>query len=222
MPGSRVNRRMAASMEIEQGHGIVLIIRAALRDAVDDLFTTAVTHLIWLILTLSVITAPPAAVALFYVANRKAHGEVTDVGDFFSALRRCFWLAWRWGLANALIIFFLWGDFILTGRLSQSPTAQLIQGFYLVLLAIWLFLQLYALPFLFEQADPSLRQAWRNAAVMLGRNLGFSLALAAALALVLVVSALFFLIIMAAGALLVALIANHAVLNRLAVKRNSA
>jgi hypothetical protein len=202
-----------------QPNHIVQIIRASLRDAADDLFTTAVIHLLWLILTLLVITAPPAAVALFYAANRKAHGEVTDVGDFFTGLRRYFWPAWRWGLANALIIFFLWGDFILTGRLSQSPAAQLVQGFYLVLLVIWLFLQLYTVPFFFEQADLSLRRAWRNAAVMLGRNLGFSLALAAALALVLLASTLFFLIIMAAGALLVALIANHAVLNRLAVAR---
>lgn len=211
---------------IEQDNGrqknnIVRVLQASLRDAADDLFTTAVVHLSWLILTLLVITAPPAAVALFHVANRKAHGEVTDVGDFFSALRRYFWLAWRWGLATALIILFLWGDFIMTGRLSQSPIAQFIQGFYLILLILWLFLQLYTLPFLFEQTDPSLRQAWRNAAVMFGRNLGFSLALAAALALVIVISALFFLIIMAAGALLVALIANHAVLNRLADKRNS-
>jgi hypothetical protein len=206
-------------MEIEQGHGIVLIVRAALRDAVDDLFTTAVTHLIWLILTLPIITAPPAAVALFYVANRKARGEVTDVGDFFFAFRRYFWPAWRWGAANGLIIFFLVGDLVLTGRLSQSPIARLIQGLYLVLLLVWLFLQLYALPILFEQSEPSLRQAWRNAAVMLGKNVGFSLALAAALAIVLLLSTLFFLVIMAAGGLLVALIANHAVLNRLAVEK---
>jgi hypothetical protein len=209
---------MAAPVEIDQGQGIVLIIRAALRDAADDLFTTAVTHLLWLVLTLPIITAPPAAVALFYVANRKAHGEVTDVGDFFLALRRYFWPAWRWGLANALLVFFLIGDLVLTGRLSQSPVARLIQGFYLVLLLIWLFLQLYALPFLLEQAEPSLRQAWRNAAVMLGKNVGFSLALAAALAVVLLLSTLFFLVVVAAGGLLVALIANHAVLDRLAVE----
>lgn len=206
---------MAASVETDQGHGIGSIIRAALRDVADDLFTTAVTHLLWLILTLAIITAPPAAVALFYVANRKAHGEVTDVGDFFFAFRRYFWPAWRWGLANALLVFFLVGDLVLTGRLSQSPTARLVQGLYLVLLLVWLLLQLYALPLLFEQAEPSLRQAWRNAAVMLGKNVGFSLALAVALAVVLLLSILFFLVIMAAGGLIVALIANHAVLNRL-------
>ena len=191
------------------------IIRAALHDAADDLFTTAVVHLLWLILTLLVVTAPPATVALFYYSNRKAHGEVTDVGDFFFALRRYFRPAWRWGLANSFVIFFLWGDFILTGRLIEGAAAQLIQGFYLALLIVWLFLQLYALPIMFEQTEPSLRLAWRNAAVMLGKNIGFSMALAMALVIVLLISTFFFLVIMAAGGLLIALIANHAVLNRL-------
>lgn len=218
---------MVDNVSIDQGDqrlpgSIWQIIRASLSDAADDLFTTAVVHLLWLILTLLLVTAPPATVALFYVANRKAHGEVTDVGDFFFALRRLFRLAWRWGVVNAFVIFFLAGDFILTGRLIESPTAQLVQGFYLTLLFTWLFLQLYALPLMFEQKEPSLRQAWRNAAVMLGKNIGFSVMLAVSLAVVLLLSAVFFLIIMAAGALLVALIANHAVLNRLAVKRNSA
>lgn len=195
--------------------GVGSIVRVALRDVADDLFVTAVVNLIWLILTLLIITAPPAIVALFYVGNRKAHGEVTEVSDFFFALRHYFWPAWRWGLVNVIILLFLWGDVVLTGHLSQSPFARFAQGFYLILLVIWLFLQLYALPFLFEQEQPSLRLAWRNAAVMLGQNVGFSLALAAALVLVLLVSTLFFLVIMAAGGILVALIANHAVLDRL-------
>lgn len=195
--------------------GVGAIIRTTLRDAADDLFVTAVVNLLWLILTVLIVTAPPAAVALFYVGNRKAHGEVTEISDFFFALRRYFGLAWRWGLVTAAVALFLWGDMVLTGRFSQSPLARFAQGFYLTVLVIWLFLQLYALPFLFEQERPSLRLAWRNAAVMLGHNIGFSLALLAAIVLVLLVSTLFFLVIMAAGGILVALIANHAVLNRL-------
>lgn len=191
------------------------MMRAALRDAADDLFVTAVVNLLWLILTLLIVTAPPATVALFYVGNRKAHGEVTEVSDFFFALRHYFGPAWRWGLVNVVILLFLWGDVVLTGYLSQSAFARFAQGFYLILLVIWLFLQLYTLPFLFEQEQPTLRLAWRNAAVMLGQNIGFSLALAVALVAVLLVSTLFFLVIMAAGGILVALIANHAVLNRL-------
>lgn len=215
---------MATMMEIEKGNGrspggVGQIVRASLADAADDLFTTAVVHLSWLILTLLLVAAPPATVALFHFAHRKAQGEVTDAGDFFLALRRYFWPAWRWGLASGLVVLFLWGDLVLTGWLSQSPIARWLQGFYLVLLIIWAFLQLYALPFLFEQAEPSLRQAWRNAAMMLGRNVGFSLALAAALVIVLLLSTVFFLVIMAAGGLLVALVANHAVLNRLALEK---
>lgn len=197
---------------------IVQIVRAALSDLADDLFTTAVVHLLWLLLTLLVVSSAPATMALFYVANRKAHGEVTDVGDFLTAVRRYFVAGWRWGLVNGFVVFFLVGDIVLTGRLLQGSLAQWIQGLYVALLLLWLFLQLYALPLLFEQRERSLQQAWRNAAVMLGRNIGFSLLLAAALAIVLAISTFFFLVIMAAGGLLVALIANHAVLNRLGVE----
>ena len=194
---------------------VLQIVRSSLGDAADDLFTTAVVHLLWLFFTALLVTAPPATMALFYVSNRKAHGEVTDVGDFMFALRHYFKIGWRWGLVNIFVILFLWGDIVMTGRLSQSSTIQLIQGFYLTLLYIWLFLQLYTLPILFEQEQPSWRQAWRNAAVMLGKNIGFSVALSVALVIVLVLSTFFFLVIMAAGGLLVSLIANHTVINRL-------
>jgi hypothetical protein len=213
---------MAADVPVEKRNHhamstILRIIRAALTDLADDLFTTAVVHLLWLVLTLLVVTSAPATMALFYVANRKARGEVTDVGDFLYAMRRYFVPGWRWGLVNGFVVFFLVGDIFLTGRIMQGPTAQWIQGLYLALLVMWLFLQLYALPLLFEQREWSQQQAWRNAAVMLGRNIGFSLILAVALVILLALSTLFVVVIATAGALLVALVANHAVINRLDV-----
>lgn len=191
------------------------VIRAAWRQTGDDLFTTLVVNLLWLLLNGLVVTGPPATLALFYVANRLAHEEPTDVGDFLTALRRYFVVAWGWGVINLFVVFFLVGDVVLTGRLVQAEWLPWVQGFYAAALLIWLFLQLYTLPFLFEQEHPDVKLALRNGAVMLGRNIGFSVALALLLGLVLLVSTVLFLIIAAAGGLLIALIANHAVLNRL-------
>lgn len=195
---------------------IIAIVRSALSDLVDDLFTTLVVNLLWLLLQLPLITAVPATLALYYVANRKAHGEVTDVGDFFFAFKHTFWTAWRWGLLNLLVVFFLLGDFVLTGRLSQSATARFIQGAYLLLLLVWLWLQFTLPPFLFEQETPSIRQALRNAAVLFGKNLTFSLAMMATTAVVFTLSTIFVLVIATAGGYLFTLIANHIVLDRLA------
>jgi len=195
------------------------VLRAALRDTWNDLLTTALVNLLWTLFTVLIITGPPATLALFYIANRIAHGEPTDPGDFLRALRRYFGLGWRWGLLNGAVFFLLIGDVILTHRLSQSDAARLAQGFYLAVLGVWLLLQLYTLPFLFEQATPSLKLALRNGAVMLGRNVGFSVVWGLALVGMLLVGALFFLVSLAAGGVFLALAGNHAVLNRLEAYR---
>lgn len=192
------------------------VVRAALRDTWNDLLTTALCSLLWLLFSLLVVTAPPATLALFYVGNRIAHGEPTDPGDFLRGLGRYFGLGWRWGLLHGCVLFFLAGDVILTGQLSQSSVARLAQGFYLAALGVWLLLQLYVLPFLFEQKSPSVRLALRNGAAMLGGNLLFSVTLALLVAGVLLAGTLLFLISFAAGGVFVALVGNHAVLNRLA------
>lgn len=191
------------------------VLRAALRDTWDDLFTTAVCNLLWLFFNLVLVTGPPATVALFYYANRLAHGEPTGVGDFLRAVRRYFGVGWRWGLVNGVLLFLLVGDVILTGQLSQSAGARLAQGFFLAGLLAWLLLQLYTLPFLFEQETPSVRLALRNGAAMLGNNLLFSVALGVWLGGILLLGTLLFMLSLAAGSVFLALVGNHAVLNRL-------
>ncbi len=199
------------------------VVRAALGDTWRDLVTTALVNLAWLLLCLPVVTGPPATLALSYTANRMARGEATDPRDFFRALPRYFWLAWRWGLLNLIVLALLAADIALTGRLGAgSNGSRLVQGLYLAGLAFWLLLQLYVLAFFFEQERPSLRLALRNGALMLGSNPVFSAVLLVLVSLALLLGSLLFFISLAAGGLFVALVANHAVLNRLAAQRLSA
>jgi uncharacterized membrane protein YesL len=196
------------------------VVRAALSDTWRDLLTTAVVNLLWLVFTLVIVTAPPAALALFYVGNRLAHGEPTDPHDFLQALGRYFRAGWRWGLLQVVMLLILVGDVILSGLLGGGSAAgRLAQGLYLGGLAIWLLLQLYTLAFLFEQETPNVRLALRNGASLLGRNVLFSVALGVLLLGALMVGTVFFLVSLAAGGVFVALVGNHAVLNRLAAHR---
>ena len=197
------------------------VLRAALRDTWDDLLTTAVCNLLWLFLSLFIVTGPPATVALFYYANQLAHGEPTGVGDFLRAMRRYFVPGWRWGLINGGMVFLLAGDVIITGRLSQSAGARLAQGFFLTALSAWLLLQLYTLPFLFEQETPSVRLALRNGAAMLGMNIPFSVVLSLLLSSILLLGTFLFMLSLAAGGVFLALVGNHAVLSRLSAYRNA-
>jgi hypothetical protein len=195
------------------------VMRSAVGDAATDPLTTAAVNLMWIAGNLLIVTGPPSTVGLFYVANRLAHGEAADPGDFIHAARRTFGASWRWGLINAAVLFFLVGDVILTGRLARPDRAWLFQSLYLAATAGWLLLQLFALPFLFEQERPIVRQALRNGALMIGRNLTFSAALLVLLALGLAASVVLFLVLFAAGAPIVALVGNHAVIDRLAAAR---
>ena len=196
------------------------VVRAALRDTWGDLLTAAVVNLLWLVFTMVIVTAPPAALALFYVGNRLAHGEPTDPRDFLQALGRYFRAGWRWGFLQVVMLLILVGDVLLSGLLGGGSVAgRLAQGLYLGGLAIWLLLQLYTLAFLFEQETPSVRLALRNGASLLGRNVPFSVALGVLILVALMVGTAFFLVSLAAGGVFVALVGNHAVLNRLAAHR---
>jgi uncharacterized membrane protein YesL len=193
-----------------------LIVKQSLGDLWNDLWTTAVVNLAWLICQALVIPGPPATLALFYYGNRLAHGEIADIGDFWQALRRYWKPAWRWGLVNLALLFLLIGDVRLTGGMGQSPAARFGQSFYLAALGGWCLLQLYTLPFLIEQDDTSLRLALRNAALMIGRNPAFSFGLMLLLGLTLAAGTLFFLFSAAGGAVFLAIAGNRAVINRLA------
>ncbi len=179
-----------------------------------DVWNALLVNLLWTFGMLLVIPGPPATLALFYFANRKARGEVVEAGDFWS----CFWSSWgagwRWGLIAYGVSLLLYGDYRITMRFT-GLSGGLVQGLYLVLLIVWIMIQLYSLPFLFEQRSPSVLQALRNGAVMLGRNPFFTLALALLLWLILIAGTLLFMLTFVIGGLFIALLANYVVLYRL-------
>lgn len=191
------------------------VLKTALRDSWGDLWTIAICNLLWMLSLLLVVPAPPATLALFYIANRIAHDEPTGLEDFWEGLRRYWWLGWRWGVINLFLLFLLGGDIVLVGRLLPSDWGRFAQGGFIAALLIWLWLQIFVLGFLFEQEEPDLRLAFRNGAMMLGRNLGFSVLLASLVAALLALGVLLFMISAAAGGVFLALVGNHAVIDRL-------
>lgn len=200
---------------------VAQIIFGALQDAWADIWTVLVCNLVWTLSNILIIPGPPATLALFTYCNHLAHGEIADFSDYWRAFRHQWGPAWRWGAVNLLVIILLVGDFILTGRLSQSPFARFMQGFYLAALGAWLIVQLYALPFLIEQDTPSLRQALRNGAVLLGRNIGFSVILSVLLVVLLVAGLALFMLTLACGGVVLASTGNRAVINRLEAHRQA-
>jgi uncharacterized membrane protein len=85
------------------------------------------------------------------------------------------------------------------------------------LLAFWLLLQIFALPFLFEQEQPSVVQALKNSTVFLRRNLILVLVLALLLAASLAIGILAFMLTFVFGAALIAFTGSHAILEDLGI-----
>ena len=193
------------------------ILGISFREVWQELWTILIIQVLFLLGTVLIVTAPPVTLALFFYGNQIAHGERTTERDFLQAIRRYWKPAWRWGLINLLTIGVLTGDYYLIGNMvANSSQAYLIQGFYLTALASWLLLQLFTLPFLFEQEQPSVLQALRNAAVFIGRNLILVLILTLLLVVSLTAGMLVFMLTLVFGGALIAFASNHAVLDHLA------
>jgi uncharacterized membrane protein YesL len=200
-----------------QSAGMALrILASAFQDTWQEFWTILIIHLLFLFANLLVIPGPPATLALFYYGNKIVHDEPVNERDFLRAMRQYWGPAWRWGLMNLFIIGLLTGDYYLVARLTENlNTAAFIQGLYVTLLAGWLLLQLFTLPFLFEQQKPLVFQALRNAAVFVQRNLVFAIVLTVLLALSLAAGILAFMLTFAFGGALVAFASNRAVLKDL-------
>ena len=193
------------------------ILGLSFKDTWQEFWTILIVHLLFLLGNILVIPGPPATLALFYYGNKIAHGETANERDFLNAIRNYWRPAWRWGFINLLVIGLLTGDTYLTGKLAgTSNTVHFVQGLYVTLLGGWLLLQLFTLPFLFEQKQPLVLQALRNAAVFIQRNLIFVLVLALLLVLSLTVGTLAFMLTFAFGGAFVAFAGNRAVLKDLA------
>jgi len=192
------------------------IIGMAFRDIWQELWTILIVQLLFLLGQFLIVLGPPATIALFFYGNRIAHDEIATERDFLNAIRQYWKPAWRWGGLNILVIGLLAGDYYLTGRWSGNPDlASFLQGLYVALLIFWLLLQIFALPFLFEQEQPSVVQALRNSTILVRKNLLLVIVLAFLLAISLALGTLAFMLTFVFGSALIAFAGNHAVLETL-------
>ena len=153
----------------------------------QDLWTSLVVDALWLLSNTLIIPGPPATLALTAYCNGIAAGEPLDHLDYWRYFKKSWGIGWKWGAFNLLVMAFLVGDFYITSQAQDFPGRKFLLGVYLALGIIWLVLQLFALPFLYEQKDTNLRQAWGNSQVLLAGNPGLMLILLTLLALILLI-----------------------------------
>lgn len=192
------------------------VVRAAIVDLWDSVFLVVFCSLVWLFLVLLIIPGPPATLALFDMADRIARREhLLEFRDYLRAVWQRFGVGWRWGAVNLLVVAVVLIDIRVVPRMVSPTVAVYLQLFFTMALALWIVVNWYALAFLFQQKDPSLRQALRNGVVLLLQNPLFTLVLVVITAVLIGLSLVLVIVNLLFGPMLVALISTHAVLNRL-------
>lgn len=196
------------------------VIRQAIVDLWDHVFLVVFCNLVWLFLVLLLVPGPPATLALFDMADRIARREhLLEFRDYLRAIGQRFGLGWRWAGINIPVVAIFLIDIRAIPRMVSPEAAVPIQLLFLVALAVWIVINWYALAFLFQQKETSLRQALRNGGVLLLQHPLLTLILVVITAILLGLSLILIIVNLLFAPMLVALISTHAVLNRLALFR---
>jgi len=140
--------------------------RESLINIYYDLVPLVSLNIIWFLLTLPIVTAFPAAAGLYYATNQLAHQKGAGWKTFFDGFRIHFWLSWRWGLLNLIILIVLVSNIKFYGQLEAEWSVWL-RGVIIGLSILWGIIQLYTFPFLLEQEKQRLSTALRNSMVLL-------------------------------------------------------
>lgn len=191
------------------------VLGQALEDVWDNLFLGAFCSLLWLALTLLVLPAPAATLALVDLAQRVHARESPTLGDYWRLVWRHFWLGWRWAAIVLPVALILAVDFVVAPTLFAGWGVRAMQVVAGIGLAVWVVVVAYSAPLLFRQVETNVTQAIRNGAVMALRNPLFSLLLFLIALIFLWVSVLLVVVNLLAGPIFCAFLVTRAAADRL-------
>jgi uncharacterized membrane protein YesL len=133
-------------------------------DFIQDISPYFIINLVWILFTVLLVTAIPAAAGLYYATNELAHGRTGGLETFFEGAKQYFWTSWKWGLPNLVIGFLFSVNFWFYSNITWQYAEYIRIVFYLMLF-VWIAVNVYIFPYLIEQEKPKLRTAIRNSAV---------------------------------------------------------
>jgi hypothetical protein len=194
------------------------VVVQALSDWWDDWINMALISLVWLLCWVTIVLGPPATFGLYYVTNQLAHGRSLGLGGLLEGGRRYFLKSWLWMLLNLVVAVVSVVNIWFYGQLD-ADWAGIVQAFPLVLSLAWLVVQFYALPYLMEQKEESLKLALRNGLFTLLAAPGYTAVVAGLAALIAVLSVWLVAPIFLGGPCLIAALGNRAVWERLETYR---
>ena len=191
-----------------------LVFRDAVRLTFQRIGLLLTLNILWWLLSLLLLTWPPATAALYHVSRRLTNIEVSEQTtwrDFFEGMRQYWLKSWQLALGDlalgGVISFGFWFYFNLEHTMLRWVALPI---FYIFL--VWLGMQLYLFPLLIEQSDKRIRLIFRNAFFLALGNVGLTAWLGLLLLAVILVSSVL------TGPVLLILISFLAVAQTLAVQ----
>lgn len=129
-------------------HGFRVLGRS-LNDLFQDIGPLIVANLLWLALSLPLITAPAALAGLYYFVDLAVRGQDPRITSFFTGFWRYFAQSWALSALNFGILAVLLVNFVFyLGQAKEWMRIIAIPMFYLLLL--WLCVQTYLFPLMLQ------------------------------------------------------------------------
>ncbi len=190
------------------------VIRAALADWWAAWATLLILNTLWILACATVILAPPATFALFYCAYELAQGRGTSISDFGRGLRLHAIRSWGWALLNLGAGVLFYANLRFYGQIRAEWGALLLLV-SLLLAALWITVQLYAVAYLMALEQPRLRTALRNGLFTLLASPLYSLIFAAVVVGIGYLCANVIIGLFVGGPTLIVVLSTHAIRERL-------
>lgn len=142
----------------------------------DHIGLLVLANLLWVALSLPVVTAPAATAGLFHLAGRIAHEEDVSLRDFFAGFRSHFVPALKLGAVELVLVLLLWVNVDFYSHMRGGAT---IPGMVLAAVMVWaaaFFILMHAHLYpLLADGETSLRQLLRKSALLTLDNLAFTI-----------------------------------------------
>lgn len=186
----------------------------AIRDLYEELMLLAGVSVLWWLSVLLIIPGPPATAGLYYLAHRIVHERRVEFSFFWEEAKRSFGKSWQLAGVNLLGLIIVLVNFNFYLRLNNALRYAAILWLYLLLL--WLAMQIYLFPLLFEMEEPRLGWILRNAVLLPLIRPGYTLLLLILLIAVTFLSSVLFLLLVVAWPALLALVGARALVTVIA------
>jgi hypothetical protein len=149
----------------------------ALRDWWAELLVLSLANVVWLVLLLLVIPAPPATAAMFVLARGAMLRQYLTLPDLLAAMRQFFVRSWLLAIISWLGVLIGVVDLIFYGQVISGVLGTAGSILLLYMLAVWCQAQCYAWAQLVLRPDLSLWHIQRNGLILTARHPVFGLVL---------------------------------------------